>query len=279
LGSTHLFYVWLCKPEESGSDQTSLQPGLNWADAVDKAMTTADFVCVVLPEGPHENILFELGIAYARRKPVLAFIGKSVNLPSDVLSLTYFRVGPSEVEAVDYALGTFLTHASDQPLGEVSIPRSRRSPAHGANVFVSPPGTVPEFEQRTAALLREGGFIVSRPSERHAPDHGADLAVWIEELQNYSLGNPLLIQVKAGNLTQRDIRNAALQLRSYVEKTHGRSGLLVYWDRQNREFPRVEKGWPLIFQLSGEALARLVREERLPEELVRIRNAAAHGEV
>lgn len=263
------------------SDQTGLQPGLNWAGAVDKAMTTADFVCVVLPEGGQGNILFELGIAYARRKPILAFGGKSANLPTDVMSLTYFRVEASDVEAVDYALGTFLAHASEQPLGEVSVPRSKRDSAHRADIVVHPAGIVPgsEFEQRTAALLEEAGFIVSRPSERRASDHGADLAVWIEELQNYSLGNPLLVEVKAGDLTRGRIRDAALRLRSYVEKTHGRSGLLVYWDRENREFPQVEKGWPLIFQLSGDALTQLIREERLPEELIRLRNAAAHGEV
>jgi hypothetical protein len=112
-----------------------------------------------------------------------------------------------------------------------------------------------------------------------AHDQGADLAVWIEELENYALGNPLLVEIKAGNLTQESIHSAEIRLRSYVEKTHGRSGLLIYWDRQNREFPPVGKGWPLIFRLSGEKLTRLIRERRLPEELIRLRNAAVHGEV
>ncbi len=263
------------------SDQTSLQTDLNLAEAVDKAITSSDFVCIIIPEGEQANILFELGIAYARRKPILAFIGKSAHPPADLLSLTYFRVDPSEVEAVDYALGTFLTHASDQPLGEVSIPRSKRDSSLGAALFVSSPGTAlgSEFQRRTEELLKKAGFIVSQPLERNDRNQGADLAVWIEELQNYSLGNPLLVDVKVGDLTQSQIHDAALQLRSYVEKTQGRSGLLIYWDRQNREFPSIEKGWPIIFQLSGETLTRLLREERLPEELVRLRNAAVHGEV
>jgi hypothetical protein len=37
-------------------------------------------------------ILFELGITHARRRPILAFIGKSVSPPSNVLSLTYFPI-------------------------------------------------------------------------------------------------------------------------------------------------------------------------------------------
>src|SRR5271168_4121056 len=63
-------------------DQTSLRPGLSWADAVDGAMATADFVCAVVTEGGQTNILFELGIAFAKRKPILAFVGKSATLPA-----------------------------------------------------------------------------------------------------------------------------------------------------------------------------------------------------
>jgi hypothetical protein len=262
-------------------DQTSFTPDLEWPDAVDKAVATADFVCVVLPDGTQGNIFFELGIAYAKRKPILAFIGKSAILPTDVRSLTYFRVELRDVEAVGYALETFLTHARDEHASEISMPRSRRESKHSVDAFISVPETVQglQFEDRTAELLRDAGFIVSRRGMERAHDQGADLAVWIEELQNYALGNPLLVEVKAGNLTQESIHRAELQLRSYVQKTHGRSGLLIYWDWQNREFPPVEKGWPVIFRLSGEALTRLVREQRLPDELIRLRNTVAHGEV
>jgi hypothetical protein len=53
----------------------------------------------------------------------------------------------------------------------------------------------------------------------------------------------------------------------------------VYWDSEKREYPTTVTGWPLVFQLSGEVFTQLLRLGKLPEELIRLRNAAIHGEV
>jgi hypothetical protein len=255
-------------------DQTDLRAGGSWLDAVDTAMTRSDFVCVVLPSERHrENILFELGIAYARRKPILAFLGASQSLPSDILGLTYFRVDSANREAVRSALDAFLAHAT--PTNPVTM-RSKRRAKPKPYSLPSASATGFELEQRTAELLREAGFIVSDPSASR--DQGADFAVWIDEVQ-YSLGNPLLVEVKAGDLSNTSLEEAASQLRTYVAKTHGRCGLLVYWDRQSREFPDVSVDWPLVLRLSGQRLAHLASQGLLAQELVRLRNDAVHRKV
>ena len=100
-------------------DQTDVRAGGSWLDALDTAMTRSDFVCVVLPTERHrENVLFELVIAWARRKPVLAFLGSSLSLPSDIVGLTYFRVDSTNREAVRSVLDAFLAHASPTPPNE-----------------------------------------------------------------------------------------------------------------------------------------------------------------
>jgi len=258
------------------SDQTIVQPGSNWLTAMDDALTKSDFVCVMLPQGQQQgNVLFELGVAYARRKPILAFVASSATLPSDILSLTYVSIDPNDRAAVKLALETFLKHAVERPVRATLGARSKGGPRFHA-VSPEPPRATPEFEQRTAKLLVGAGFIVSWPAEQRVK--GADFAVWIDEVQ-HSLGNPLLVDVRAGTLSPQRIREAAAELRTYVSKTHGFSGLLVYWDKRNKEFPALTGEWPLIFQISGAKLTEFVREGRLPEELVRLRNAAVHGEV
>jgi len=111
--------------------------------------------------------------------------------------------------------------------------------------YTLPPAsaTAREFEQRTADFLREAAFILSEPSESR--DQGADFAVWIDEVQ-HSLGNPLLVEVKAGDLSGPRLEEATSQLRHYVAKTHGRCGLVVYWDRQSRDFPAVRRLAPCL---------------------------------
>ena len=256
-------------------DQTDVRAGGSWLDAVDTAMTRSDFVCAVLPtERYRENVLFELGIAYARRKPVLAFLGSSLSLPSDIGGLTYLRVNSANREAVRSALDAFLTHANPTPSTKPVVTPSKRRGKSEPYTLPPASATAQEFERRTAELLRHAGFILSEPSESR--DQGADFAVWIDEVQN-SLGNPVLVQVKVGDLSSLRLEQAASQLRHYVTKTHGRCGLVVYWDRQNREFPAVSTDWPLIFRLSGQTLARLASQRLLAQELVRLRNEAVHS--
>jgi len=258
-------------------DQAELRAGVSWVDSVEKAMTRSDFVCVVLPTASHrENVLFELGIAYAKRKPILAFLGPSTSLPSDVVGLVYVRADSMNQEAVRSALDTFLAHASHTPpLKPLPTAAKRKAKAKSYHMPTASASAV-ELERRTTELFRDAGFILAEPSE--PGDEGADFAVWIDEVQ-HSLGNPVLVQVKVGDLSGVRLDQATSQLRDYVAKTHGRSGLLVYWDRKSREFPAVSLDWPLIFRLSGRALARLASQGLLAQELVRLRNAAVHGKV
>jgi hypothetical protein len=229
----------------------------------------------MMPEVQNPNILFELGLAYARQKPILAFLGPSSSPPVDVLSLTYFRSDPKDENTVRSALATFLEHAGKRPLAKARTPRAKGRPPSKRPIeaFLS---QGEEYEARTAQLFQNAGFLVSHS---HLPGaERPDFAVWIDDLPE-PLGNPLLVEVKAGRLSGLSIDEAALQLREYVEKTHGRGGLLVYWDQENREYPLISSHQPLIFQVSGPTLTRLLEQGRLRQELVRFRNVAAHGGV
>src|SRR4051812_16217654 len=73
-------------------DPTTIAPGSNWIEALDDEMSRADFICVVVPNDKKSNVLFELGIAVGKKKPILAFVESSVGLPLD--TLTYFLLKP-----------------------------------------------------------------------------------------------------------------------------------------------------------------------------------------
>ena len=76
-----------------------------------------------------------------------------------------------------------------------------------------------------------------------SPASGVDMALWLDEVES-SLGNPLLVEVKLGRLTESKIAQAEDQLRSYIVKTHARAGLLVYLDRQGHRFD--QRGQPIV---------------------------------
>jgi hypothetical protein len=256
-------------------DSTNIEPGTEWLDVLDTESSRADFVCVILPGERSANSFFELGMSFGKHKPVLAFVNSETELPREIKTLTYFRSDPSKADAVEAAVRTFLEHASPKLRKRGHAVSARRGSKHEGFTTVAETGA--DVERRTANLFRSAGFILSEGAEG-AVDRGVDFAVWIDELEQ-PLGNPILVQVKAGDFSADRLREAAMQLRQYIEKTHSNSGLLIYWDRSNREFPRISSEWPMVFQLSGPALADLVARNELPNELVRLRNAAVHGQV
>lgn len=255
------------------SDQTSVNAGNSWLDVLEQEVARSDFVCAIVPSEGHGNIFFELGIAYSKGKPILAFISPSLEMPSGMHSLTYVRSDPTDSALVRVALRTFLEHAEPRVLSKKrsrsrsTVSNSSRSPARYLNQGR-------DFEDRTAALLARAGFIVSEQNKQH--DVGADFAVWIDQLE-HSLGNPVLVEVKAGHLSSARLNQAASQLRKHVERTRGRWALLVYWDDDGREFSPRSFEWPLVLFLSGKKLSRLVTRGELVKELVKLRNLAVHG--
>jgi hypothetical protein len=246
-----------------------------WLDALDNEVSRADFVCVVLQSEKSGNVLFELGVAFGKHKPVLAFVSSASGLTNEMVGLMYVRSDVTDAAAVDSALDVFLHHASLRPQKRRSVGTLRAKRVPGGEGHVSPISGA-DAEEQTAFLLQRAGLIFFEAPR--TADRGADFAIWADELDS-SLGNPLLVQVKAGRISASQLRAAAEQLREYVEKTHGRFGLLIYWDRAGREFPRVSPTWPVIFQLSGTVLANLVTRGELAEELLRLKNTAIHGQV
>lgn len=255
------------------SDQTRITVGTSWLDVFNQELTRSDFVCAILPAKNPGNILFELGIAWAKGKPILAFTASAMSIPGAIMSLTSVRSDVTDPEGVRLALSAFLEHARPKPLRRSLRPPKKSQGRSGQPTTISATSPL-DFELQTAELLQKVGLIVSEPNENR--DLGADFAIWIDELE-YSLGNPLLVEVKAGVLSPEGLREAAANLRRQVLATHGRSALLIYWDRRNREFPSPPSGWPLVLQLSGSHLTTLVSEGNLIQELIRLRNNAVHG--
>jgi hypothetical protein len=254
-------------------DQTNIALGTNLLVLLDEEMSRADFVCAVVPYGQYAAVLFELGIAAGKNKPILAFVESPVGLPLD--ALTYFVLTPDS-ETLGRAIDVFLSHSKPNPK------RARKETpvrSQTSGIRPSPTNVGVDAERRTAELFRQAGYIVS--DETSPTDRGVDLAVWIDELES-AIGGPLLVQVKSGDPTLTGLRHAEEQLRQYVLKTNGRFGLLVWWNGWDVEQPRMRPdraAWPVILTLSGERLIALVQSGELTSELTRLRNAAVHGRV
>jgi len=254
--------------------------------AIESAIRDADFVCAVIPLQMSPNVLFEIGLAYGARKPLFLVVDKEADLPANLKDIFYVRASPWDNEAIEFNLDHFLEHPTR------GVPRRQR-------ITVKEPKPSPPQELRidekleslrrlegseramaleslVADLLKQAGAVVTR--ERYYPDTGADMAAWLDGIES-SLGNPVLVEVKAGHLSEQRLRQAELQLQHYLAQTNARAGLLIYFDQMGRRFPSSPSTWPLVVRFDVRDFADIVSRGQLVAALLAERNKAAHGRV
>ena len=261
-----------------------LQPGSRVLEALRRAIRDADFVCAVIPEEAHrENLFFEIGVALGTGRPVFAFVEPAVVLPFHLGAIPHIRARLDDSQSIDsqldMALRSFVTKRQRRGIrrsrkeNRINIEQARQqltefggSSAHAGF----------RFEKFIADLFGQANIEVSATT--HEQDRGADLAIWVDDVDEV-LGNPILVELKSGQLSQNALQQAEQQLRHYLQKGPARCGLLVYLDVGNRDFASSESSWPLIFRLSAGELVDALATDSLADMLVARRNRAVHGQV
>lgn len=265
----------------------ALSAGASLTQSVYKTIQEADFVCVVIDSDYQSTFVpFEMGVAVGVQKPLLIFVAPDVNLPSDFEGFATVRTDLQNSEPINFALDIFLAHAQSN-IGQVSIPERQTSTSINMqwawdNVAAmrqsaSDPASSNKYLLITDTLISlfqaAGALVADSPD----PDlKGADMAVWFDALQD-SLGNPILIECKIGEITQSRLAEAEYQLRGLLAKTQAKAGIVIYSDRDGRQFPATSKTLPLIYRFSIEEFIEAVGSGDFASILLTQRNQLLHG--
>jgi len=265
------------------SDAVSIRPSGSILETIESGIAEADFVCVIVPKAPESiSVFFEMGLALGKQRPVLAFIEPRVPIPSYFEGFTIARTALQDSEALNLNLDAFLSHAQPRKIKGTLSSRSRpkrvdtswTKKALKSVQSKSGPLRAVEFERFVAKLLEGSGAQVSVANP--LAGRGADMAVWVDELQP-SIGNPLLVEVKSGRLSEARLHEGEQQLRHYLSHINARMGLLVYWDSEGRRFTPRKHEWPLVIRFSVEELISLVEKGQVVQAILRERNQLVHG--
>lgn len=247
---------------------------------IEQAIKEADLIIAVVPENASPNVFFEVGLAYALKKPFLLLVSpKYGRLPSDLAGSFYLRADPDNKEALGFALDQFLSRVEKR----VSRPRKPsqvgKPLGSGADKFLSiiesrgNQLTGRELESLVADLLREAG--VEAVSESPQPNVGADIAVWSDALESL-VGNPLLIEVKSKIQSKQQLIAALEQVERYREKSGARLALLVV----NTLMASVLSAVPLVGGVLAVTLPDLIQRLRVKpfaDAIRELRNQQVHG--
>ena len=233
-------------------------------DTVMALIEDADLVIGILDEPTASaNILFELGYAFARDKKIMVIQPGSVrSIPSDLAGTLYVRSDLVESEAITYNLDALLAapmprrrpyilpEADTHPIGPLADGLLQRLSV----AMQTPDG--PELERIVEDALRASGVsIVASAGERGRPDSGPDLGIWSDDLES-SVGNPLLIEVKALIPSIADARKLRQHVESYVRARNVEWSLLLYGDGPHR-IGEALSAPPLVVLQIGDMIERL----------------------
>jgi restriction endonuclease len=264
------------------TDATSLSVvGAPFKDQIRSAIASADFLCAFMPHGSvPKNLAFELGIGVGLGRPLLIFAEPGAESPFGLDDSVYIRTALMDRKVVNAHLDAFLRHARRaRSRPKFTLP-SRRRVIDRVTALRDLNSTLRsgraggrEFEKFVADLFKRAGYTVS--ASRGADDAGADMALWIDELQA-SVGNPLLVELKYGRLSRGILRGVEQQLASYVTGTHGKAGILIYCDVRGKEFPSLPSGPPMVIRMSARELIEAVGRDHLAKDIADWRNRIAH---
>jgi hypothetical protein len=267
-------------------DAFSLPPGASIVRVIESAIREVDFVCAVVTSDISSNVIFEIGLAYGIRKPLFLLVDKESKIPSYLKEVFYVKASPDDIDAIDFNLEQFLKYETrrtrriikkydddPKPLIEQKLSINERLGAL-ANLQSIQYGF--ELERLVADILSQTDALVTQ--ETYQYDKGVDIAIWLDEIGSI-LGNPILVEVKGGTLSENRLRMAEEQLRSYLAKTNARAGLLIYHDKEGNRYPSVSSDLPLVIRFDVRELVEILSKGELVETLMAKRNQIAHGRV
>jgi hypothetical protein len=179
-----------------------LAPGQDISESIRTEIHSADAVIVVL-DSDVSNVAFELGIAFALRKPTLVLLRPGDSVPPFAAFTPYLTYTGSVTEflklGVEGFLGTLRPHRTTKS-SERQKPRDVSEQSSRLPTLSEEVERLREqpHEQQLHALVQSvlaSAGLTSVQDKISNRESGVDFVVWSDSLRG-SFGNPVLIEVK-----------------------------------------------------------------------------------
>lgn len=255
-------------------DQSLLNLGDSVPESINMAIQKSDLFCAIIPNEKNiSNIFFEIGLAFAQHKPILLFVGKSVELPVELNSLLYFPSNFENEESLQFYITSFLNFGNSELKKNYSL-STNKIPLNYPSFKNENREAYFQFEKKVEKIFKDAGYLTE--SQDRIRDSQIDLVLWVDKLEN-QFGNPILVEVKYGNLTPTLMSKTESNLRNQITKIGGNLGLIIYYDKNKREVSNFSKDLPLIIKFSIDELIDLLKKGQFESEIIAIRNRIVHG--
>lgn len=212
------------------------------------------------------DVMLRAGRSAERNLPTLLIIPPPIASLSPSASVAFAYCAVNNTAALDFHISAFVATASAEGREYASASPERRDETLfeiAARLGDRPELSGPEFESLIRTVLendREAPALLSQAM--NAKDVGFDLVVAPAEAPD----TIILVQAKIGSVNEEWLSRSEDSLQHMVVINRARMGLLVYYDREGREFG-TRSITPLVVSLSLKSLTEQLATRSLAEVL------------
>lgn len=255
--------------------------GVNLIDSLENAIKESDFVFCIVNQNTDKNQLFELGLARGLQKPIFLVAEDDNLLPFSINNFIYVKARIDDINAISYNLEYFLQNTKRKK----TVVESKKTKVNvcenipDINLILSKiyEPNISEYDMLSMIenlLLNYQDITVV--SQNRNINKGADLAIWIDDLE-LILGGPILIELKnRAKLSNDFFIKAKNQMLSYLHATNSPVGIIVYNGDSKKCEILDNSQLPLVIYMELKTFIYYITERKLARFLIEKRNKAAH---
>jgi len=253
------------------------------SEQIMKAIRNADlFIAVIDSRDILADNYFEIGYAYGRKKNILLFVQRNMNIDwNNIPKLPIMYTDLKNYKDIDFFLDQYLSVDKERPR-EVGYKIKKSHPIKNyADDLMNEwkenkkSFSEAEIENLIVKALQASGITKFARSPQYKNDIGADLVIWIDELE-YSIGNPLLIEIKGKFKDDNQVSNLFYQIEQYRQSSNSNWALLISPESQAAQ--TIADDFSRILFISLEKLLLNLQKKSFANIIIELRNKKFHKE-
>jgi hypothetical protein len=253
---------------------------------IKRKIRQADFAIFGISASGNENVLYEMGVCEGLGKRYFIFLEKDARVPFDLMGQSVVKVDLNDRKLLKSAVEKMIQTLDSPKSSKIASSRKLKIESYDSDVLANLDsyseqvknlrfaGTGLEVEHIVEEIFKT--IHINYIQNSNPRDMGVDFMLWNDNLGK-TIGNPILVEVKYGNLTHLNFPSIESQLTQYLSKAEARAALLLYLDKGGGRFKLKSGLLPLIVTYDLEDFITELQTRSFETLILAQRNKIAHG--
>ena len=252
-----------------------------------RKLREADFALFIV-SNDNSNVIYEMGVCEGLGKQHFIFLEKDFKVPFYIENKLFIRANLQDRDFLQMSIQKILHSVKNKSyIPKRTNPKNKsKDLSYGDDAKTNLTSYLRQVKNlRESGHGRELEYVIEEifksirlnyVENSTNKDKGVDFALWSDELGKI-IGNPIIVEVKYGNLTSATFKNAEHQLLRYIDKTDAKVAILLYLDRNGKRHKIKSSLNPLIIAFDIEDFINDLLNQSFENIVLNQRNKIAHG--